>query len=358
MESTPGWTRFRPGPHLLAGTKEHSMAGRKTYRRKSGGKKQTPAEKIYKYMMELKDEVLERNVLPWDSGRVGYMAYNPFSGHQYSGLHNTLMLDIDQFLRQRTDARYVTRKKAVEIGADFKGAKMTHLWLPLPRREKNEDTGEEETVGVWFKSFFVFSVEDFNNLDELKIPAKPVYSWGDTPVAERIEAVSEHLLANFKRKPLIKEEARIRAPYYQPRTHEIGLPPTSQYMQPERYVQSKIHELVHATGASSELDRFKADKFGEPCSPSGGDYAFEEMVTQFATAYLLKQYGFAHERKTSAAYILSWYKSIEDKPELLGNSIQMAMSVVRFINNANPLPQTLLEDISDDEDDEVLELAA
>lgn len=331
--------------------------------RRTNRKKQSPAEKIYQFMMQLKEDVLERNVLPWDSGRVGHQAYNPFSGHVYSGMYNSLMLDVDAFLNNRTDARYVTRKKAVEIGADFRGAKMTHLWLPLPRRQVNEDTGEEEQVGVWFKSFFVFSVEDFNNLDDLKIPEAPVYSWGDTPVVERIEAVSEHLLANFRRKPLIEEKARIRAPYYRPRTHEIGLPPTAQYRLPERYLQSKIHEVVHATGASSELDRFKADRYGEPCSPSGGEYAFEEMVTQFATAYLLKQYGFAHERKTSADYILSWYRSIEDKPELLGNAIQMAMAVVRFVNNANPLPQTLIDDArgsdgDDTEDEDSLGLAA
>ena len=87
------------------------------------------------------------------------------------------------------------------------------------------------------------------------------------------------------------------------------------------------------------LSRFKVNRYGSPCAPQGGDYAYEEMVTQFSTAPLLTQYGFAHERKTSADYILSWYRSIEDKPELLGSAIKDAMAVIRFVNEDNPLPE-------------------
>ena len=69
--------------------------------------------------------------------------------------------------------------------------------------------------------------------------------------------------------------------------------------------------------------------------------------TQFATASMLAQYGFPHETKRSAAYILSWYKAIEDKPDLLGQAIREAMAVIRHIIKDNPLP-----DYSSDEGDE------
>ena len=181
----------------------------------------------------------------------------------------------------------------------------------------------------------------------MDIPPLAVSDWGDTPAVERIEAVKEHMLANFKTPPVMREEAMIRAPHYRPATHEVVLPPTREYRKPERFAQSMIHELVHATGAPGELDRFKVNRFGSPCAPQGGDYAYEEMVTQFATASLLTQYGFAHERKTSADYILSWYRAIEDKPELLGKAIKEAMTVIRYVNEDSPLPSA--DDFEEDE---------
>ena len=334
------------------------MAKKRTYRRRKSGanaKKQSPEQKILEYMLGLKEEVLKREVMPWDSGRLGHLPYNPFTNHQYGGSFNLFMLQVRAFGTGWTDPRFVTKGKARELKADFRGQRMTQLWYPMQRKEINEDTGEEEVVGVYYRPFFVFNVEQFANLKELSIPPQPVSKWGDTNVIERIEAVKEHMLVNFKSAPAMCEEAMIRAPYYRPATHEVVLPPTREYPKPERFAQSMIHELVHATGAPSELRRFKRGEYGEPCAPQGGDYAYEEMVTQFATASLLTQYGFAHERKTSAAYILSWYRTIEDKPELLGLAIKDAMAVIRYVNDGNPLPNA--EDFEDG-DDEMLQEAA
>lgn len=321
---------------------------RKSYRRrKSGGKKQTPEQKILEYMLGLKEEVLKREVMPWDSGRLGHLPYNPFTGHQYGGSFNMFMLQVCAFGTGWTDPRFITRAKAKELKADFRGQRMTQLWYPMQRKEVNEDTGEEEIVGVYYRPFFVFNVEQFSNLADLDIPPLVVSRWGDTPVAERIKAVKEHMLANFKTPPAMREEAMIRAPHYRPATHEVVLPPTREYRKPERFAQSMIHELVHATGAPGELNRFKVNRYGSPCSPQGGDYAYEEMATQFATASLLTQYGFAHERKTSADYIVSWYSAIEDKPELLGSAVKDAMGVIRYVNKDNPLPSS--DDFEEDE---------
>ena len=244
------------------------------------------------------------------------------------------------------DPRFVTVGKAKEIGAEFKGEKTTMLWAPLFIKEINEDTGKEEVVAVRFRTFRVFNVTQFTNLAELDIPPLQESNWGDTPVMERIEAVKEHALANFTNEPTFVEMPFIPAPHYKPALHQVVLPPPHEYRRPERFLQSLLHELMHATGAPSEMGRFKqheADFHGEQVA----EYAYEEMVVQFATASMLAQYGFPHETKRSAAYILSWYKAIEDKPELLGEAIREAMAVIRHIMKDNPLP-----DYSSDEGDE------
>ncbi len=318
---------------------------KKSYRRKSSNMvKQTPEQKILEHLLLIKDQVIEREVLPFDVGRFAYMPFNAFTKHSYRGMYNLLMLMMQCFTHGWEDPRFVTVGKAKEIKADFRKQPTTMLWAPVIIKGRNEETGEEEVKAIRFRAFRVFNVEQFANRDELCIPPLPRSRWGDTPIMERIEAVREHALANFKVEPAFIEKAMISSPHYRPDSHEIVLPPPAEYHKPERFVQSLLHELMHATGAPSELNRFKkhkADFHGKRAQ----EYGYEEMVAQFATAFLITEYGFKHESKSSAAYILSWYKAIEDKPELLGQSIREAMSVIRHVLKDNPLP-----DYSQDEE--------
>lgn len=317
------------------------MPRKKNSRRKSGAPKRTPEQQI-----------LEREVLPFDAGRFAHMPYNAFTGHQYAGMSNLLMLTMRCWREDWKDPRFVTVGKAKEIGADFRGQATTSLWLPVPIKELNEDTGEKETVGVRFRSFRAFNVEQFANRGELDIPPLPRSRWGDAPVAARIEAMKKHLMANFNNPPLILERMFLEAPCYTPGLHAISLPPMSEYSEPGAYARSLVHEVVHATGAKSEMNRF-AEYSPDFCSFRADEYAREEMLTQFATASLLTQYGFRHENKSSAGYILSWYKAIENQPDALGMAIKHAAAVVRHILKDSPLP-----DFSADSDGETEDLTA
>ena len=125
--------------------------------------------------------------------------------------------------------------------------------------------------------------------------------------------------------------------------------PPAEYREPGRFVQSLLHEIAHATGASSELKRFKTQEDG---GLDKKEYAYEKMLTQFATAFLVTHYGFEHESKRSSDYILIWYRAIEDRPEALGNAIRSAMAVVKFILRDNPLP-----DYSEDDGCELAQAA-
>ena len=341
------------------------MTARKKYssRRRGGGKgshlvKQTPEQKILEHLLSIKQQVLEREVLPFDVGRFARLPHNAFTKHQYGGVFNLLMIMIRSFVNGWDDPRFVTVGKAKEIGAEFKGEKTTALWAPVFIKEINEDTGKEEVVAVRFRTFRVFNVTQFANLEELDIPALEESNWDDTPIMERIEAVKVHALANFNVEPTFVEMPFIPAPHYKPTLHQVVLPPPHEYRRPERFLQSLLHELMHATGAPSEMGRFKqheADFHGEQVA----EYAYEEMVVQFATASMLAQYGFPHETRRSAAYILSWYKAIEDRPELLGEAIREAMAVIRHIMKDNPLPDYLSneEDESAPEEPALLEAA-
>ena len=307
------------------------------YRKNSANAKRTQEREILEYMLSIKRQVLERETLPFDVGRMPRMPYNPFTRHEYAGAFNLPMLLLNAFSSGWTDPRFVTVGKAKELGADFRGQRTALLWAPRTIREKDEDTGEEIVKGVRFRAFRVFNVEQFQNLNDLDIPP-PRSRWGETTMMERIEAVREHATTNFRVRPIFSEQAFMEAPHYLPGEHQITLPPVHEYAKPERFVQSLLHEVIHATGAPSELKRFKTQYDGALCSLDRDDRAYEEIVTQFATAFLTTQYGFEHERRRSSDYILSWYRVFEDKPKVLGRAIREAMAALKYILEDNPLP--------------------
>ncbi|MXY45866.1 MAG: DUF1738 domain-containing protein [Chloroflexi bacterium] len=239
---------------------------------------------------------------------MSYLPYNPFTKREYSGRFNLPMLLLSAYSHGWTDPRFVTVGKAKEIGADFRGQRTTPLWAPRPIKEKDEETGEERVRGVFFYVFRVFNARQFRNLEELEIPAVPRSRWGETTMMDRIEVIKEHVTVNFHTPPIFVEKAFIEAPYYLRDKHQIVLPPAAEYACPEGFAQSLLHEIIHATGASSELKRFKTQDDGALCALDTTDRAYEEIVTQFATAFLVTQYGFEHERRCSSDYIVSGFR--------------------------------------------------
>ena len=123
---------------------------KRTCRKNSPKVKRTPERKILEYTLSVKRQVLERETLPFDVGRMSRMPYNPFTRHEYAGVFNLPMLLLNVFSSGWTDARFVTVGKAKEIGADFRGQRTTPLWSPRTMREEDEDTGEEIIKGIRF----------------------------------------------------------------------------------------------------------------------------------------------------------------------------------------------------------------
>lgn len=322
---------------------------RKKYRRKSNNARQTPAQHILSYLLEMKKMAEEGNTKKFDVGRrYSGMPYNAFTGHQYAGFHNVIMLTIAAIVHGYTDPRFVTMGKAKEIGANFKGQKSTMLWAPVPVKKKDEETDEDKIVGIRFHDFRVFNVDQLANKDELDIPPLQRATWGDLSALQRLEAVKKHALKNFKQMPEFKEDGMVVAPHYRSHSHTIVLPPTNQYESIDLFAQSLIHEIMHATGAESELKRFKKQE--ADFHSSDASYAFEEMVAQFSTAYLLVYYQFDHDAGTSADYALGWSRRIENEPELFEKVITEAMAVIRHTLKDNPLPSLMVnEEISSEE---------
>jgi antirestriction protein ArdC len=105
--------------------------------------------------------------------------------------------------------------------------------------------------------------------------------------------------------------------FYRRRDDLVQLPRPEAFSQPEHYYSTQFHELAHATGHSSRLNRFTEDDnqgvFGSPA------YAREELVAEMTAAMICGVLGIAPVKveaispggeeeilASSAAYLRHW----------------------------------------------------
>jgi antirestriction protein ArdC len=120
-------------------------------------------------------------------------------------------------------------------------------------------------------------------------------------------------------------------PSFDMRSDCINLPPKEAYFHTEthtateRYYRSKMHELIHWSGAPKRLDRlFKVFDWNL--------YAREELVAEAGALLLLSTLGCApKDLSHHATYFNGWLKELEDREEALAFARREAEKAVNYI---------------------------
>ena len=90
---------------------------------------------------------------------------------------------------------------------------------------------------------------------------------------------------------------------YLPAADTVVLPPWPLFATPAGYYGTAMHELAHATGHPSRLDRLpKNARYGDQ------SYAFEELVAEVGGAFTCAELGVpdSGDVTSTAAYLSSW----------------------------------------------------
>ena len=98
------------------------------------------------------------------------------------------------------------------------------------------------------------------------------------------------------------------------------------------YYSVLFHELIHSTGHSQRLDRFKANdkKFKDNAQQS---YAFEELIAECGAIMLCQQFNLEKTvRVDHALYIKSWISALKNDVKFLTSSLTRAYKAVDFLN--------------------------
>jgi len=117
--------------------------------------------------------------------------------------------------------------------------------------------------------------------------------------------------------------------FYRPSEDKIHLPAPASFHDEYEFNATALHELAHATGHESRLDRPHGGGFGTP------EYAYEELVAEISSCFMgitLDVQQMPQHLDNHKAYVQGWIEAIEEKPETLMQAIADAQRAARFMD--------------------------
>ena len=286
-------------------------------------------------------------VRPWNLG--AFLPRNAKTKQAYRG-SNVFNLGITQTDAQYKHPMWGTYKMWQELGGQVqKGERGTIIvhWSPMEKEIIGPGGAIETRKYMRPRLHNVFNIDQVTGVDPEKYEL-PALS--DEQRVQRMDSVIEELGATIREStnmPTRNGGFGLRA-FYNPTDDSISLPPFSTFTEPIGYYQTAMHELVHWTGHSSRLDRLNMTEFGNE------DYAYEELVAEFGSAFLMGILGMeAEPQQNHSAYIKGWKRKIKDDPNTVKNAIADAQKAVNYIlNNSSTFRDEFgMNDVNSDAND-------
>jgi antirestriction protein ArdC len=208
-------------------------------------------------------------------------------------------------------------------GSVRKGARGVPIVFWKVYDHKDTETGEAEKRFV-LRQYTVFNA---GQLDGVAVPEITIIAHGFTP----IERCAQLVDAMPQRPAILHGHQRA---CYTPATDTLHLPSPACFQSPEAYYATVFHELVHAVGHRSRLNRPTLTDlclFGDPT------YAKEELVAEMGGAYLCGVCGIANATlDNSAAYLQSWMAVLRHDATMLVQAAAQAQRAADYIQNLSP----------------------
>lgn len=279
---------------------EQTEAGRDTAKRRKPYHEQVASRLV---------EQLKQGTPPWRKPwKLNYdpRPTNPVSGKPYRGINNMFLT-----MSGYADPRWMTFNQARDLGYTVRKGEHgmpVQYWKWHEEMPRLDDEGkpvigtdgkpvtvrrELERPKVFYST--VFNAEQMDGVPPL--PEQPL-EWNPVERAEELLSQAGVPLHN---------DGVDRA-YYRRADDTIHLPKREAFGDEADYYGTALHELAHATGHESRLNR----EFG----PFGSEaYAREELVAEIASMMLGQELRLdpRHEDNT-AAYVSSWIKLLSDHP--------------------------------------------
>lgn len=254
---------------------------------------------------------------------------NAVSNRHYRGL-NEFYLKLVSMVHGYKDPRWMTfnqiRDEGYHLEKGSKGAKVEY-WFPFDTIKKKGVSFEEkerlikegerkkEDFSLVAKYYTVFNGDNISGLPEIELPKNEI----EPSIV--LEQISRGMNVE------IYNDGEDRA-FYRPSTDDIHLPLPEVFSSDNEYNAVAFHELGHATGHESRLNRDQSGVFGTSA------YAKEELVAEITSAFMAETTGISLEdmnMENHKAYVNGWIASIEDDPEYLMKAISQAHDAADYM---------------------------
>jgi len=274
---------------------------------------------VYQIVTDRVIAALENGVKPWAcpwdrTNECSMLPMNLKTKSTYSGI-NILLLWSETVEQGFSSPYWLTYRQAQELGGQvMKGQKGTQI-IYYKLWEKEGEDGEKEAIPM-LKTFTVF------NLDQIEGIEKPAVSVNETRTKHDVE-VLDHVEEAIAKTTITIEHRGVRA-FYSPSRDRVTLPEKDRFQSSSDYYATAWHELVHATGHQTRLDRNLKNSFGS------NDYAFEELVAELGAAFCCADLGITGEVQHES-YIASWLEKLNSDKKFIFKAASLASKAHQFL---------------------------
>ncbi|MBB4287242.1 ArdC family protein [Roseospira goensis] len=285
---------------------------------------------------------LEAGRLPWvqpwgtDQARTAVgLPRNAGSGRPYSGI-NVLILWGAVIERGYSGQGWLTFRQAKALGGSVrKGERGTTVvyadrFVPEDERRRALEKGENPQAIPFLKRFTVFNTDQCSDLPEdIATTAPPV---PEGLILPRAEALIAGTRVDFR-------IGGNRA-FYNPLHDFVQVPPPQAFYETLNWHRTALHELGHASGHRTRLDRDLSGSFGSR------KYAFEELVAEITAAFTCAALSIIPTVR-HADYIASWADVLREDNRAIIRGASQASKAADWLMGCLPehvvIPATTLD---------------
>lgn len=288
----------------------------------------------------LYNEITDKIIVELEAGRVPWVQpwgtaaakaplaipKNALTDRSYSGI-NVLLLWGSTIEHGYSGQSWLTFRQALSLGGYVrKGERGTAVvyadrFVPRDEKQRAAETGDEAQAIPFLKRFTVFNTDQCDGLPgEIATAAPP-------PPPGLIEPTVETLI----RATGITFRIGGDRAFYAPAEDFVQVPPPQAYFEPINWHRTALHELGHATGHRSRLNRDLSGSYGTK------KYAFEELVAELSSAFSCASLGIVPTVR-HADYIGSWLEVLREDNRAIVRAASQASKAADYLLGFIPEP--------------------
>jgi antirestriction protein ArdC len=276
---------------------------------------------VYDSITERIVTLLEQGTVPWHkpwNANTGWPR-NFVTKRPYRGINVFLLAAMSY-----ESPYWLTFRQAFELGGTVrKGEKSSSVLFWKQKTIEDQETGEERKIPL-LRLYHVFNVAQCDGMKDAPASSETLELIAVTKPAE--------IVKKMPKRPKIKH-GMTRA-FYSPKEDTVSSPVRKRFGREEEYYSTLFHELVHATGHETRLNRATlTEKAGFGSNP----YCKEELIAEMGAAFLCGHAEIVERTiDNSAAYIKGWLEKLKSDKTLIVQAAAQAQRAADFILGTLP----------------------